>query len=328
MFRIRNFDIKLTFFILAIVLAIVAFTGDSFGQTKLSRRCPGSSPSPANAFVEVEKDGDITLTACSGRSVTALVPSYSGLGNGSAGSPSVTFTSDTDTGFYRAGANQFAITAGGSQVALYSSAGETLTGALTTTGAIELGNASDTTIARGSAGVVTIEGVNVVTTSSTDTLTNKTLTSAVLNTPEIGNASDTTLSRVSAGKLAVEGVNIVTVSSTDTLTNKRVTLRIGTTASSATPTPDADANDVYTVTALAAGATFGAPTGTPTDGQILRIRVKDNGTSRSLAFNAVYRFSSDLAAPSATTINKTLYLVFIWNAADSKWDNLSQLNNF
>lgn len=47
-------------------------------------------------------------------------------------------------------------------------------------GSIELGHASDTTIARSSAGVVTIEGVNVVTTSSTDTLTNKTLTTPTI----------------------------------------------------------------------------------------------------------------------------------------------------
>jgi hypothetical protein len=47
-------------------------------------------------------------------------------------------------------------------------------------GSVELGHATDTTIARASAGVVTIEGVNVVTTSSTDTLTNKTLTSPVI----------------------------------------------------------------------------------------------------------------------------------------------------
>ena len=43
-------------------------------------------------------------------------------------------------------------------------------------GSVELGHATDTTLARASAGVVTIEGVNIVTTSSTDTLTNKTLT--------------------------------------------------------------------------------------------------------------------------------------------------------
>lgn len=47
-------------------------------------------------------------------------------------------------------------------------------------GSIELGNATDTTIARVSAGVVSIEGVNIVTTSSTDTLTNKTLTTPTI----------------------------------------------------------------------------------------------------------------------------------------------------
>jgi hypothetical protein len=49
-------------------------------------------------------------------------------------------------------------------------------------GSVELGHATDTTLARASAGVVTIEGVNVVTTSSTDTLTNKTLTSPTVDT--------------------------------------------------------------------------------------------------------------------------------------------------
>ncbi len=44
-------------------------------------------------------------------------------------------------------------------------------------GTIELGHATDTTIARASAGVVNIEGVPIVTTTATQTLTNKTLTS-------------------------------------------------------------------------------------------------------------------------------------------------------
>lgn len=48
-------------------------------------------------------------------------------------------------------------------------------------GTVELGHATDTTISRVSAGVVAVEGVNVVTTSSTDTLTNKTLTSPTIN---------------------------------------------------------------------------------------------------------------------------------------------------
>lgn len=48
--------------------------------------------------------------------------------------------------------------------------------AVTTTGNIELGHASDTTIARVSAGVVSIEGVNIDTISATNTLTNKRIT--------------------------------------------------------------------------------------------------------------------------------------------------------
>jgi hypothetical protein len=45
---------------------------------------------------------------------------------------------------------------------------------------IELGHASDTTITRVSAGKIAVEGKNVVTTDSTDTLTNKTLTAPTI----------------------------------------------------------------------------------------------------------------------------------------------------
>lgn len=50
------------------------------------------------------------------------------------------------------------------------------TSAVLGTGTIELGNASDTTLSRSSAGVMAVEGVAVPTISSTDTLSNKTLT--------------------------------------------------------------------------------------------------------------------------------------------------------
>lgn len=48
-------------------------------------------------------------------------------------------------------------------------------------GSIELGHASDTTIARSAAGAVTIEGVLIVTETNTATITNKTLTTPVIN---------------------------------------------------------------------------------------------------------------------------------------------------
>jgi hypothetical protein len=48
-------------------------------------------------------------------------------------------------------------------------------------GTVELGHATDTTLARSSAGVISVEGVVVPTISSADTLTNKTLTSPTIN---------------------------------------------------------------------------------------------------------------------------------------------------
>jgi len=104
--------------------------------------------------------------------------------------------------------------------------------------------------------------------------------------------------------------------------------RVTSTASSGVPTPNVDTTDLYLLTAQAAAATFGAPTGTARDGQKLMIRIKDNATAQTLAWNAAYRASSDLALPTTTIISKTLYLGFVYNAADTKWDLLALLNNF
>lgn len=89
--------------------------------------------------------------------------------------------------------------------------------------------------------------------------------------------------------------------------------------SSATPTPNSDTDDQYTITALAVGTTIGAPTGTPVNGQKLVIRIKDNGTARSIGYNAIFR-AIGVTLPTTTVINKTLYLGCIYNSTDSKWD--------
>lgn len=121
---------------------------------------------------------------------------------------------------------------------------------------------------------------------------------------------------------------IVGSTDTQTLTNKRLTKRIGTEASSAASAINSDSYDQWNITALAAADTIGAPSGTPTDGQQLVIRIKDNGTARALTWNAAFRASSDLTLPTTTTLGKTLYVGFVWNAADSKWDLLAKLDNF
>lgn len=111
-------------------------------------------------------------------------------------------------------------------------------------------------------------------------------------------------------------------SDTVTLTNKRVTPRIGTVADAATITPTGDSSDMYTVTALAQAATIAAPSGTPTNGQRLIIRFLDNATGRALTWNAIYR-AVGITLPTTTTASKTLYVGFIYNSADSKWDGVA-----
>jgi hypothetical protein len=106
---------------------------------------------------------------------------------------------------------------------------------------------------------------------------------------------------------------------TDTLTNKRITKRVVAVTTSATPTPNADTTDIYTVTALGEAAEFGAPTGTPTSGQGLIIRIKDDATARALTWNAIYR-AVGATLPTTTVVSKTTYCGFFYNSADTKWD--------
>lgn len=139
-----------------------------------------------------------------------------------------------------------------------------------------------------------------------------------IGTLELGHATDTTISRVSAGVIAVEGVTVPTISSTSTLTNKRVTQRVVTAADDATAVIDVDITDQYQLTAMANATTI-STTGTPTAGQKLIIRLKDDGTGRALTWDAVFR-AIGITLPAATTISKTTYVGAIYNVTDSKFD--------
>ena len=90
--------------------------------------------------------------------------------------------------------------------------------------------------------------------------------------------------------------------------------------SSSTPTPVGSAAlNQYFISALATNATIGAPSGTPTNGNRLMIRIKDNGTSRTLTWNSIYRVVGAVL-PTSTTISKTVYIGCVYNSTDSKWD--------
>ena len=93
-----------------------------------------------------------------------------------------------------------------------------------------------------------------------------------------------------------------------------------TTGTTITPNLDlaGSGKDFYAFTALATGLTINAPTSPPTDGGLLTFRIKDDGTTRTLTWNAVYR-GGTVALITATS-NKTNYLQFMYNVDDTKWD--------
>jgi hypothetical protein len=121
------------------------------------------------------------------------------------------------------------------------------------------------------------------------------------------------------GATTLAGASIATYSGTETLTNKRIDPRVTSAASASTLTPDISVSDVYAYTALAAGLTINAPTGTPLDGDKLIFRLLDNGTSRSLTWNGTYTVIG-VTLPTATTISKTTYVGCIYNANNTRWD--------
>lgn len=216
----------------------------------------------------------------------------------------------------------------------------------------------------GVATATSLNGLTVTTTTGTFTLTNgKTL--AVTNTLTFSgtdstvmtfpNATDTVMGlgatqtvtgnkTFNDGKLILAGsssgastLKAPAVASTYTHTLPAMTTTLASVGSTteasntATVVAIAGIHHTHTITALAAGDTFGVPTvatGALDDTCQLIIRIKDNGTARALSFNAIFRASSDLALPTTTIVNKTLYLGFKYNVADTKWDLLALLNNF
>lgn len=196
--------------------------------------------------------------------------------------------------------NHSASGASGGTIANITGNAATVTG-LSVTGGKTLTVSDSATIATNA---ITLAGGEVITFTASNALTLTTTGTTVMTFPA---ATDT----------------VVTLAATQHLTNKRSDPKIGGTTSSSTPTPNADTDDLYDLTALAVGATFGAPTGTPVNGQKIIIRIKDNGTAQTLAFNsgAGGYVAGGVALPTTTVISKILTLGFMYNTANSlnKW---------
>lgn len=92
--------------------------------------------------------------------------------------------------------------------------------------------------------------------------------------------------------------------------------------SSATPTPIGSRwRNKFTITALATNPTIAEPSGTAKDGNMILVRIKDDGTPRTISRNAIYR-AIGITPQSVTVAGKTLYELYCYNSADTKWDIL------
>jgi len=153
--------------------------------------------------------------------------------------------------------------------------------------------------------------------TTTDTLTNKTLTSPVIST--IVNTGTLTL--------PTSTDTLVGRATTDTLTNKRITPRVSSAANITSPLAwNSDDFDQYASTAQSGALTISADAGIPTDGQKMIFRFKDNGTARALtwttgtskSFRAV-----GVTLPTTTVASKTVYVGCIYNSDAVRWDAIA-----
>jgi len=88
----------------------------------------------------------------------------------------------------------------------------------------------------------------------------------------------------------------------------------------ATVTPNADTTDLGVLLTLSQSTFIANPTGTPTDGQQLLIRIT-SASAQSLSWGTAYRAGATVALPAATTGSaKTDYNAFIYNNNSSTWD--------
>jgi len=96
----------------------------------------------------------------------------------------------------------------------------------------------------------------------------------------------------------------------------------------ATIAVDASLGNLFRVT-LGGNRTMGAPTN-PHDGQMIMFRIKQDVTgTRTLAWNAIYRFPAAIPSPTITpTGGRFDYIGFIYNGTDTKWDCIALVQDY
>jgi hypothetical protein len=111
-----------------------------------------------------------------------------------------------------------------------------------------------------------------------------------------------------------------------TLINKRITPRVGASAA-ATIAIDTDLYDCYSINGLAAAITSLSLTGTPTNFQKLRVRIKDDGTSRAITWVTTNIESRHTSLLNPTVAGKVTILDFEYDYVVGKWCLISKITS-
>jgi hypothetical protein len=137
----------------------------------------------------------------------------------------------------------------------------------------------------------------------------------------IGTESSISAASAGADALRISG-NTLQISDGTTWNNvgSGSSFNVVTLTDAATVTPNADTTDLGILTSLSQTTVFANPIGTPTNGQLLQIRITSSAI-QSISWGTAYQAASALSLPSATTGSSAEdYITFRWNSTDSKWD--------
>jgi hypothetical protein len=205
----------------------------------------------------------------------------------------------------------------------------TLTGAFTGTGlTLTSGTIVSPTISAPTiTGTVTASGATI----SAANYTAGTATNLTLSSPTLTSTVTASGATITGGTTVNQTVQAATLTGTitctgatisnATMTNSKSIPRVLSITSSATPEINTDLYDAVTITALA--TTISSMTtslsGTPYNFQKLLVRIKDDGSARSITWGTSFA-SKGVTLPTTTTASKLLTVGLIYNSVTTDWE--------
>lgn len=153
----------------------------------------------------------------------------------------------------------------------------------------------------------------------------------VVNTDTLTQVLNKIIGNIAANVTALAGkvststtVNGLALSSNISISPGNISKRIVSLTDASTVTLNCGTTDLGILATMSQAINFANPSGTPTDGQVIQVRMKST-TARALTFGSQWRGSSDNPLPSSSTGGGlTDRFAGEWNAADSKWDYLAK----